>query len=146
MFRHAAAHLYIEWDLEIRTYGLGIELSPSKALPSGVWDGTAGLYGRWTPNGLSGLLPAWRSLKDTGGAKSIGLNTIESSFSLCGVGSEANGAGGGRGFFGPAERPLMADWPRGGMKRPAELLEARPRGGPWKRGGARGGGVMARRV
>lgn len=66
---------------------------------------------------------------------------------MCGVGSEANGAGGGRGFLGPAERPLMADCPRGGgMKRLPALLEARPRGGPWKRGGARGGGVMARRV
>jgi len=95
--------------------GLGITARSSKELASGVWGRTAGLKGRGLPRGLSGLRPFCLSRKDTGGAKSIGSNTIEFSVSLAGVGSDARADGGGMGFLGPGGpmRPLIDDMLRG---------------------------------
>jgi hypothetical protein len=114
---------------------------------------TAGLYGLGEPRGLSGRIPFCLSLKETGGAKSAASNTIEFSVSFAGVGSDDSADGGGRGFFGGGSRPLIDDMPRGGgycdeaiepldMCGPPEAVPVLLR----KRGGARGGGVMARRV
>lgn len=84
---------------------------------------TAGLNGLGLPNGLSGLIPFCLSLNETGGAKSIGLNTIESSLSLAGVGREASGIGGGKGCLGCGTRPLIDDMPLGGIYCLDEAIE-----------------------
>lgn len=129
-------------------------IKSSYELANGVCGLTDGLYGRGVPSGLSGRIPFCLSRKETGGAKSAGLIVKASSVNLAGVGSELNGAGGALGFIGGGKRPLMDDMPRGGMKRPDEAAELLPEKLPGprgpvllrKRGGARGGGVMARRV
>ena len=97
----------------MKTYGLGIAARSSKELAKGVCDLTAGLKGLGCPSGLSGLLPACLSLKEIGGAKSAGSNTIEFSVSLCGVGRDWRGAGGAIGFLGAGSRPLIEDIFRG---------------------------------
>ena len=133
--------------------GLGIGARSSYVEANGVWGLTAGLKGLGAPRGLSGRLPACMSLNEMGGAKSAALKIMESSVSLAGVGRDARGVGGGRGRRGPGagSLPLMDDIPRGGIYL-LEAMEPLDIWGPWgllplrNRGGARGGGVIARRV
>jgi len=140
--------------LELRSkWGLGITARSSKAPTNGVCGRTLGLYGLGVPRGLSGLKPFCLSRYETGGAKSIGSKTMEFSLNLAGVGNEANAAGGGKGFLaiGAGRRPLIEDMPRGGryLDEAAELPDMYGPRGPVSlrnRGGARGGGVIARRV
>ena len=84
----------------------------------------------------------------------MALKMAESSFSLAGVGRELRADGGGRGLRGPGILALIDDMPRGGKRDEAcdepDMCPNRG-GGPAfdplrNRGGARGGGVMARRV
>jgi hypothetical protein len=95
--------------------GLGMTARSSKELARGVCGRTDGLKGLGLPSGLSGLIPFCLSRKETGGAKSRALNTIASSFSFAGVGSDESAEGGGSGFLGPggAIRPLIDDMLRG---------------------------------
>ena len=96
--------------MEYLTYGLGIGASSSNALTIGAYDGTAGEYGRLSPNGLSDL-PAALSLKVCGGAKSMApIRAKESSLNLDGVGKLLRADGGGIGRLGPLlDAPVRPD-------------------------------------